>query len=90
MYIGSAHMDSIIFDSSGNVFAPGATDDASGTSLVLEAARAFAPAEVQTEMSIRVVLWDNEETGLNGSKVYVKDRKELQGQKKNLCFGKIS
>ena len=79
MLIVSAHMDSINFDSSGSVFAPGANDDASGTSLVLEAARVFADPNITTDRSIRFILWNNEETGLNGSEAYVEDRRNLQG-----------
>ena len=79
MYLVSAHMDSRNTDSPGDVFAPGANDDASGTSLVLEAARVFAPQNVVTDTSIRFVLWNNEETGLNGSAAYVSDRAPLRG-----------
>ena len=79
MVIVSAHMDSINFDSSGSVFAPGANDDASGTSLVLEAARVFADTTVTTDRTVRFILWNNEETGLNGSSAYVADRRSLQG-----------
>lgn len=79
MVVVSAHMDSINFDSSGPVFAPGANDDASGTSLVLEAARVFADPAVTTDRSVRFILWNNEETGLNGSSAYVADRMSLQG-----------
>lgn len=75
----SAHMDSINFDSSGSVFAPGANDDASGTSIVLEAARVFADPTITTDRSIRFALWNNEETGLDGSSAYVADRRALQG-----------
>lgn len=80
MYIVSGHMDSINLGSGGNTFAPGANDDASGTSLVLEAARVFAGDDVETDISIRFILWNNEETGLNGSSAYVRDRRGLQGQ----------
>ncbi|TPV96198.1 MAG: Zn-dependent exopeptidase M28 [Myxococcales bacterium FL481] len=81
MYIVSAHMDSINYGagSDNNRFAPGANDDASGTSLVLEAARVFGSPDVETEVSIRFVLWNNEETGLNGSRAYVQQRASLQG-----------
>lgn len=78
MYIISAHMDSINFDSSGFVFAPGANDDASGCALVLEAARVFADPSIQTRYSIRFILWNNEETGLNGSSAYASQRDTLQ------------
>jgi len=39
--------------------------------VVLEAARVFAPASVTTVYSVRFALWNNEETGLNGSSAYV-------------------
>ena len=80
MYIVSAHFDSYNTQSKGGKFAPGADDDASGTSLVLEAARVFAAKDVQPESSIRFLLFNNEETGLNGSKAYVASRKALQGK----------
>jgi hypothetical protein len=35
--------------------------------------------EVQTERSIRFILWNNEETGLEGSIAYVAQRRDLQG-----------
>ncbi len=56
-----------------------ADDDGSGSALVLEAALALAPAKIRTEKSIRFIFWNNEETGLNGSKAYVEDRAEFQG-----------
>lgn len=79
MVLVTAHLDSQNFDSAPQGFAPGANDDASGVSLVLEAARVFAPAEVETDVSIRFVFWNNEETGLVGSEAYVADRQALQG-----------
>ncbi len=76
MYIVGAHMDSIHIG--GPVSdAPGADDDASGTSSVLEMARVFARA--RTDVSIRFILWNNEETGLNGSEAYVENHRDLQG-----------
>ncbi|MCA8968087.1 MAG: M20/M25/M40 family metallo-hydrolase, partial [Planctomycetes bacterium] len=80
MYIVSAHMDSINLQTNNQDVAPGADDDGSGTSLVLELARVFAGDDVETETSVRFVLWNNEETGLNGSSAYVNDRVGLQGQ----------
>jgi len=79
MYIVSAHMDSYNTQSSGSVFAPGAGDDGSGTALVLEVARAFGSPSVTTDTSVRFILWNNEETGLNGSAAYVADRAGDQG-----------
>jgi hypothetical protein len=72
MVILGAHMDGI-----GN--GEGANDNASGTALVMEIARVLAPADVQTDRSIRFALWNNEETGLNGARAYVQQRAELQG-----------
>jgi cysteine-rich repeat protein len=79
MYIVSAHMDSYNTESDPVVFAPGANDDGSGTALVLEAARVFADPSVTSQYSIRFILWNNEETGLNGAEAYVSDRGSLQG-----------
>ena len=72
MYIVSAHMDGIGFGEAAN-------DDGSGTALVMELARVFSSADVQTDRSIRFILWNNEETGLNGAKAYVEQRQALQG-----------
>ena len=73
MYIVSAHMD-------GQGKGEAANDDGSGTALVMEVARILSGADVQTERSIRFILWNNEETGLNGSAAYVEQRKDLQGK----------
>ncbi len=75
MYIIGAHMD-------GHGFGAAANDDGSGTALVMELARVFNSPDVQTERSIRFALWNNEETGLNGAKAYVEQRKDLQGIEK--------
>jgi hypothetical protein len=72
MYIVSAHMDGIGFGEAAN-------DDGSGTALVMELARIFSLPGVTTERSIRFILWNNEETGLNGAYAYVAQRKDLQG-----------
>jgi hypothetical protein len=72
MYIISAHLD-------GRGSGGAADDDGSGVSLVLEAARVFAAPDVQTDISIRFILWDNEESGLYGSRAYVNDRSSMQG-----------
>jgi Zn-dependent M28 family amino/carboxypeptidase len=72
MYIISAHMD-------GHGVNEAVNDDGSGTALVMELARIFNSPDVQTERSIRFALWNNEETGLNGSSAYVDQRQALQG-----------
>src|SRR5262249_22797508 len=73
MYIVAAHMD-------GRGFGEAANDDGSGTALVMELARVFSNPDVQTDRSIRFILWNNEETGLNGARAYVEQRASLQGQ----------
>ena len=73
MYIVAAHMD-------GRGFGEAADDDGSGTALVMELARVFSSPDVMTERSIRFALWNNEETGLQGSRAYVAQRAPLQGK----------
>ena len=72
MYILGAHMDGIGWGEAAN-------DDGSGTALVMELARIFSSPDVSTDVSIRFALWNNEETGLNGARAYVDQRKDLQG-----------
>jgi hypothetical protein len=72
MYIIGAHMDGIGWGEA-------ADDNASGTALVMELARVLNSPDVRTERSIRFALWNNEETGLNGSRAYVAQRAPLQG-----------
>ena len=64
MYIIGAHMD-------GHGFGAAANDDGSGTALVMELARIFHMPDVQTERSIRFILFNNEETG-GGARAYVR------------------
>ena len=78
MYIVSAHLD-------GRGGGGAANDDASGCSLVLEAARALAG--LPTAVSVRFIFWNNEETGLNGSTAYVTQRRPLQGIESPLGSG---
>jgi len=73
MYIIGGHMD-------GLGYAEAANDNGSGTALVMELARIFSAPNVQTERSIRFILWNNEETGLNGARAYVDQRRDLQGK----------
>jgi len=73
MYIVGAHMDGIGWGEAAN-------DDGSGTALVMELARVFSSPDVKTERSIRFVLWNNEETGLNGAQAYIDQRAALQGK----------
>lgn len=73
MYIVGAHMDGIGWGEAAN-------DDGSGTALVMELARVLSAPDIRTERSIRFVLWNNEETGLNGARAYVAQRAALQGR----------
>jgi len=82
MYIIGGHMDGIGWGEAAN-------DDGSGTALVMEVARVFSSPDVQTDRSIRFVLWNNEETGLNGAWAYVNQRKELQGKEDPAGSGKF-
>ncbi|MCX6169098.1 MAG: M28 family peptidase [Ignavibacteriales bacterium] len=61
-----AHFDDRPYQS----FAPGADDNGSGTSAVLEAARILS--KYKTDYTIIYALWDNEEIGLLGSGYYAR------------------
>jgi hypothetical protein len=73
MYIVSAHMD-------GHGWNEAANDDGSGTALVMELARVFSNPDVQTERTIRFILWNNEETGSQAARAYIQQRQPLQGK----------
>ena len=73
MYIVSGHMD-------GHGWGEAANDDGSGTALVMELARVFSGADVQTERTIRFILWNNEETGSQAARAYIAQRQPLQGK----------
>ena len=81
MYIVGAHMD-------GHGWGEAANDDGSGTALVMELARILSMPDVKTERSIRFVLWNNEETGLNGAWAYVAQRAALQGREEPAGSGR--
>ena len=81
MYIVGGHMD-------GHGWGQAANDDGSGTALVMELARVFSSPDVKTDRSIRFVLWNNEETGLNGAQAYVDQRAGLQGKEDPAGSGK--
>ncbi len=81
MYILGAHMD-------GHGWGEAANDNGSGTAIVMEIARILSAPEVQTDRSIRFVLWNNEETGLNGARNYVAQREKLQGVESPAGSGK--
>jgi len=81
MYIVAAHMDGIGYGEAAN-------DDGSGTALVMEVARVLSSPDVVTDRSVRFALWNNEETGLNGARAYVDQRKDLQGKEDPAASGK--
>ncbi len=81
MYIVSAHMD-------GHGWGEAANDDGSGTALVMELARILSSPDVATERTIRFALWNNEETGHQGSRAYVAQRRALQGKENPAGSGK--
>ena len=64
-YVIGAHFDSISYYTS----APGADDNASGVSLVLETARILS--QYESEYTIKFIAFDREEQGLYGSYAYV-------------------
>ena len=74
----------------GHGWGEAANDDGSGTALVMELARIFSSPDVQTERSIRFILWNNEETGLNGARAYVEQRQALQGKEDPAGLGQVS
>lgn len=69
--IVSGHLDS--WDGPGS---RGTTDNGTGSSVTLEAARLLAAAKAKPKRTIRFVLWTGEEQGLLGSVAYVKHLKE--------------
>ena len=52
--------------------ATGATDNAAGTVVAMEAVRILKASGVKTRRTIRVALWTGEEEGLHGSSFYVR------------------
>ena len=52
----------------------GATDNAAGCAVAMEAARILMTSGLKPRRTIRVALWSGEEQGLNGSREYVKQQ----------------
>lgn len=67
LVLAGAHYDSISLDDPAN--APGADDNATGVSALLESARALAGCRPRREL--RLLFFSNEEVGTVGSKAYV-------------------
>ena len=53
--------------------ATGATDNAAGSAVMMEAVRILQTLGIQPRRTIRIALWSGEEQGLHGSKSYVKN-----------------
>lgn len=66
-----AHYDHLGKDAETGAIYPGADDDASGTSVMLEVAEAFASDEQRPERSLVFIAFGAEELGLIGSSYYV-------------------
>jgi aminopeptidase YwaD len=67
-----AHIDHV-GSQAGEVYYPGANDNASGAAAVIELARVFSKLETKPERSILFVLFDAEELGLNGARYFVEN-----------------
>ena len=69
----TAHAGKVIVGAHYDVFeqSPGADDNASGVSAVLQIARAFLASGQQPERNVIFAFWDGEEKGLLGSKYFV-------------------
>src|SRR5439155_23546700 len=52
--------------------ATGATDNAAGCAVVLEAMRILKALDLKMDRTVRLALWSGEEQGLLGSRAYVK------------------
>lgn len=53
--------------------ATGATDNAAGSAIMLEAMRILKALDLRMERTVRIGLWSGEEQGLLGSRAYVKE-----------------
>lgn len=79
--IVSAHLDS--WNGPGS---QGATDNGTGSSVTLEAARILAAAGAHPKRTIRFILWTGEEQGLLGSKGYVESLSDEEKAKIVCCL----
>jgi hypothetical protein len=70
--IVGAHYDHMGKDNRGQVY-PGADDNASGTAVVMELARAFQNLKQKPKRTILFILFTAEEKGLLGSQYYMQD-----------------
>lgn len=68
------------FDSWNGPGSQGASDNGTGTTSTLEAARILAKAKVKPKRTIRFILWTGEEQGLLGSRAYCETHKDEMGK----------
>jgi hypothetical protein len=77
----SGHQDS--WDGPGS---QGVTDNGTGTSVMLEAARILAASGVKPKRSIKIALWSGEEQGLLGARAYVRSLSDEEKAKISAVF----
>ncbi|MFN6962223.1 MAG: M20/M25/M40 family metallo-hydrolase [Pyrinomonadaceae bacterium] len=66
----------------------GATDNAAGVAVAMEAVRIIQTLGLKPRRTIRIALWSGEEQGLLGSRAYVRQHfGEMQGQAATAAFG---
>lgn len=65
-----AHLDHV-GGQGGKIYFPGANDNASGSSAVLEIARLLSQVKNKLKRSVIFILFSNEESGLQGSKYFI-------------------
>jgi len=66
-----AHLDHV--GKQGSIYFPGANDNASGSSVILNIVKSFNDQKIKTKRSIIFVLFASEEIGLYGSKYFVEN-----------------
>lgn len=79
--IVSAHLDS--WNGPGS---EGCTDNGTGSSVTLEAARILMAAGVKPKRTIRFINWTGEEQGLLGSRAYVEKHKDDLAKNVSMCL----
>jgi hypothetical protein len=68
------------FDSWDGPGSTGASDNGTGSSVTIEAARILMKSKVKPKRTIRFILWTGEEQGLLGSRAYVDKHKDQMGK----------
>ncbi len=76
--VAGAHLDHV--GTQAGLLFPGANDNASGSSGILEIAKAFTQNKIKPKRSVIFVLFAGEEQGLNGSKYFVESWKGDYGK----------